>query len=118
MKAPPRRSKAATVSTHSVLSRNGKKVEDLSTSSVPLHGIEDGPVQVQVTHGVKRWQSSRDAGMTVETTCTVTIPCARDERVMADANDVASDLALRYTWENHKHIQKDLDKFVEWLERP
>lgn len=117
MRAPPKRSKAATVTAHSQLSRDGKKVDEVNTSHVPLHGIEDGPVLVQVTHGLKRWESNRESGMTIDTTCTVTIPCARDERVMADANDVAADLALQYAWKNHKHIQKDLDRFVDWLEK-
>lgn len=110
---------AATIESHSTASRGGKIINEKHVEQLMLHDIEDGPAEIQVTHGIKRWSSDRNDGMTIETTTTVRIPCARNEKVMADANNVASHLAHHWTWQNHRDVSlPDLDNFVKWLETP
>ena len=117
MKELPRRTIGATAHTHAVASKDSKKVREEDRTRDLTTDIEDGPAQVQVTHGIKRWESSRESGMTIETTCTVMIPCARDELIMQRANNYAAAMAHEFAWKDHKTIQKDLDSFVDWLEK-
>jgi|GEM_PF-6158357 hypothetical protein len=115
MRQIPKR--GATAHTHTIASKDGKKVNEEARTRDITTDIEDGPAQVQVTHGIKRWESNRESGMSVETTCTVTIPCARNENVMQRANNYAASMAHEFAWKDHKAIQGDLDRFVDWLEK-
>jgi hypothetical protein len=53
----------------------------------------DERAQVSVTRGFKSWFSTRDAGLTVESTVTVSVKCNQDEDSMSIAIDEAGKLA-------------------------
>jgi len=68
----------------------------------------DGNAKVGITHGFKKWESSRDGGLTVEATVSVTLTCNQDEKTINLAADKASDLS-------EHQAQKGLNRMMEYL---
>lgn len=55
--------------------------------------IGDGKAEVGVTRGLKTWFSTREAGMTVESTVYVQLTCGQSEKEIKEAAEEAGRLA-------------------------
>jgi hypothetical protein len=112
MRAPPKRTtRGATIETHSIASRNKtEKVGERYEHRNLLHDLPDGPATVEVGYEIKRWESDRVGGITLGTTCKVTISCARDEEVVVQANDLAADLAYHNLLRSNKAMQDQINE--------
>lgn len=99
-KPPVRRGKARVQSTVLVKNQDKEVVGHRQHDEILDVDIPAGPAGVAVTHGAKWWGSTRENGMTVESSCHVSIPCHSDTDSMELANDKASELAYRFTFKN------------------
>lgn len=77
--------------------------------------IGDGNASVSVTRGFKTWFSTRDAGMTVESTVTVTVKCAQDQDAITCATQQAGHLAEEMAARGNEEMGLHLDKFADEL---
>ena len=114
MRAPPKRTmsrKGATIETHSVATRDKtEKVQERYEHKNLIHDLPDGPAAVEVGYEIKRWESDRDGGITLATTCKVMIPCARDEEVLVQANDLAANIAYHNLHRANKTMQDQINE--------
>lgn len=86
-----------------------KKTEDyLETVVVPL-----GDGRIGVTHGKKYWCSSHCDGLTIESTCHVSLSCKQTQNSLEDANEQASKLAWAFMRHNFRRVEKDLDTYLK-----
>lgn len=75
--------------------------------------VGDGKAEVGVTRGLKTWFSTREAGMTVESTVYVKLTCDQSEdgiRAAAEeASIIAENLALEGSEEMGMHLEPLMD---------
>jgi hypothetical protein len=62
-----------------------RREKDLSGSFDMPFPIGDGVGRVEVTRGFKNWFSTREAGLTVESTVTVSVACNQDVHSILEA---------------------------------
>lgn len=72
-----------------------------------------GPASIGVTHGAKFWTSDQNSGITVESTCTVTLSCDQTLDALVQANEEASSIADKFVEENMMRMKKHVSKFLE-----
>lgn len=75
--------------------------------------LGDGNAQLTVTKGFKSWASTRDGGMTVESTVAVTLACGQTEVEIREANENASILAESMARDGFEEMKMYLDGFDE-----
>lgn len=89
----------------------------------PVRGTEDvdlprgdGKSGVTSTRGFKHWYSSRDAGISVESTISVTIPCNNNTPSIESASDYASEIALRMSEKGIEEMDEYVEDFMKEIE--
>lgn len=105
-----KRGKARAQSHVSVTDKDKEVVMQEQEDEILYTHIPAGPAGVGVTHGAKWWGSTRENGMTVESTCFVSMPCQGDTESLEKANDKASELAYRFAFKNGEKMYRQLEK--------
>lgn len=70
-----------------------RREKDIHGTEVLLFDPGDEKAQVTATRGFKSWFSARDAGLTVESTITVSVKCNQDEASINVASTQAGKVA-------------------------
>ena len=74
--------------------------------------LGDGKASVSATRGFKNWFSTREAGMTVEATVTVTLTCGQTRAAISDAVSAAGNMAEILAVEGCEEMGLHIDKFM------
>jgi hypothetical protein len=72
-----------------------------------------GPASIGVTHGAKFWTSDSNSGITVESTCAVTLSCDQTLEALTQANEEASSIADKFVEDNMQRMKKHVAKYLE-----
>lgn len=72
----------------------------------------DGKATVSVTRGFKNWFSTKEAGMTVESTVGITITCGQTPSAIADAAKAAGNMAENLAVEGCDEMGLHIDSFI------
>jgi hypothetical protein len=72
----------------------------------------DGKASVSATRGFKNWFSTREAGMTVEATVSVTITCGQTREAISNAASAAGHMAEILAVEGSEEMGLHIDKFM------
>lgn len=73
----------------------------------------DGKANVSVTRGLKTWFSTREAGMTVESTVEVRLTCGQSEAEIREAAEEAGRLAEGMALEGSEEMGLHLEPLME-----
>jgi len=87
-----------------------KNVKRNENTDLPLG---DGKAQVSQTRGFKHWYSTREAGLTVEATVSVSIACGQSEREIDAAIEEAGRIAEKHAIVGAEEMDLHLDSFVK-----
>jgi len=79
--------------------------------------VGDGNARVAVQRGFKTWFSTRDAGLTIESTVSVSIVCGQSEVEVQAAAEEAGRLAEKMAQEGAEEMGLHMDSFVKDLSR-
>ena len=85
-------------------------------SGVQPIDVPPGESTVAATRGFKHWFSTRDAGMTVESTTSVTISCERDLDSIMNAGWAAGQMAERLAKDGCNDMDLYIEKFMRETE--
>jgi len=72
----------------------------------------DGAARVTATRGFKNWFSTREAGLTVESTVSVNITCGQSVAAIEAAAEIAGNLAENLAVEGAAQMGLHMDKFA------
>lgn len=75
--------------------------------------VGDGNAEVGVTRGLKTWFSTREAGMTVESTVFVKLTCDQSEEGVKEAAEEAGRLAETLALEGSEEMGMHLEPLME-----
>jgi len=75
--------------------------------------IPPGDASVAATRGFKHWFSTREAGITVEATMTVTLSCAQEYDAIGQAAEEAGKMAEKLAVAGCEDMDLYIKKFVE-----
>lgn len=75
--------------------------------------LGDGNARVNQTRGFKHWYSTREAGLTVEATTSVSIVCGQSEAEVKAALDEASRIAETHAVQGAEEMDMHLDSFAK-----
>lgn len=73
--------------------------------------LGDGNARMSVTKGFKSWASTRDGGMTIESTVEISLACGQTEPEIREAHENASVLAESLAREGFDEMRMYLDGF-------
>lgn len=73
----------------------------------------DGNANVNVTRGLKTWFSTREAGMTVESTVSVQLTCGQSEEEIRDAAEEAGRIAEGLALDGSEEMGLHLEPLIE-----
>ncbi len=112
---PTRRGARAAVETTTTIKRGRREVyKECEKSVIETDEIvKPGIAKIDITHGKKYWCSTQVDGLSVESTCTISLNCAQKQTELDRANDQASKLAWSYMRRNFDKVKKDLNEFME-----
>jgi len=79
--------------------------------------LGDGNARVSQTRGFKHWYSTREAGLTVEATTTVSIVCGQSVAEVKKALDEASRIAETHAVRGAEEMDMHLDSFATDVSR-
>lgn len=80
--------------------------------------VGDGRSNVQATRGFKQWFSTRERGLTVESTVSVSAACGQSEAEILDAGAAVGELAVRLADNGLAQMQEEfLDVWVKQVTR-
>ena len=88
-----------------------RREKDLSGQFEMPFPIGDGVGRVEVTRGFKNWFSTRDAGLTVESTVTVSVACNQDVHSIMDAISQSAIVAEEKAKEGAEEMGAYLESF-------
>lgn len=108
-KPPTRLKTKATTHQSTIVSHRGEIVRSEQKSDVVDITTKPGSAQIGVTHGVKFWASDSSAGMTVESTCHITLSCEQRMEEIQAANEEASNLAFQLMHKNGDKMRKYIE---------
>ena len=92
--------------------REVRRTEMSKTQDVDLP-VGDGNARVAVQRGFKTWFSTREGGLTVESTVSVSIVCGQTETEVQAAAEEAGRLAEKMAQEGGEEMGLHMDSFVE-----
>jgi len=87
-----------------------KNVKRNQKTDLPLG---DGNARVGQTRGFKHWYSTREAGLTVEATVSVSIVCGQSEQEMDAAIEEAGRIAEKHAVLGAEEMDMHLDSFAK-----
>lgn len=108
---PPKRKSKATVKARTEVKKNKETVHQGEETFVRDVLVKPGEARVSVGHGKKYWCSTQADGLTVESTCHVSLGVDQDLEEIEKANEQASELAYVFMRKNYKRVLKDVDDF-------
>jgi hypothetical protein len=73
----------------------------------------DGLAGVRATRGFKHWFSTKEAGLTVESTMEVRLTCGQNEKAIMAAGEVAGQMAEQLALEGMEEMDMHIDQFVK-----
>lgn len=73
----------------------------------------DGRANVKATRGFKHWFSTREAGLTVESTIEVSLTCGQNEKAIMSAGETAGQMAEQLALEGMEEMDMHIDQFVK-----
>ena len=91
--------------------REVKKKVDMGSRETGLP-MGDGKASIGTTRGLKTWFSTREAGMTVESTVTVTLTCGQSEEEIREAANAAGKLAESLALEGSEEMGLHLEPLM------
>lgn len=114
MKIPKPRQVAQTGGSATRTNRTDGRVEKHKEYSdeVPVD-VPPGESAVAATRGFKHWFSTRDAGITVESTMTVTLSCQQDMDSVMNAGEAAGHLAEKLAIHGCEDMDLYIKKFMD-----
>jgi len=114
VRKPPQRKTAspAVISTAIAVKKKRKPMRETVEHDLVATGVPPGPAAAGVTHGMKFWASDQSSGMTIESTSSITIPCASDLVSLEKANEIASELAHKFMTHNAVKVRRNLDAYL------
>jgi len=74
--------------------------------------VPEGNARVTATRGFKNWFSTREAGLTVESTVSVMISCEQSESAISIAAEAAGELAEGLAIEGGEKMGMHMDRFA------
>ena len=92
--------------------REVERKMEMGTQNVDLP-TGDENASVNVTRGLKTWFSTREAGMTVESTVSVQLTCGQSEGEIRDAAEEAGRLAESLALEGSEEMGMHLEPLME-----
>lgn len=91
--------------------REVSKKTDMGTRDTDIP-IGDGKAGVDITRGLKTWFSTREAGMTVESTVRVRLTCGQSEEEIRGAAEEAGRLAEHLALEGSEEMGMHLEPLM------
>jgi hypothetical protein len=88
-----------------------RREKDLSGQFEMPFPIGDGVGRVEVTRGFKNWFSTRDAGLTVESTVSVSVACNQDVHSLMEAIHQAGVVAEEKAKQGAEEMGSYLESF-------
>lgn len=92
--------------------REVERITDMGTRDMDLPAGDEN-ASVSVTRGLKTWFSTREAGMTVESTVSVQLTCGQSESEIRDAAEEAGRLAESLALEGSEEMGMHLEPLME-----
>lgn len=71
----------------------------------------DGRANVRATRGFKHWFSTREAGITVESTVEVSLVCSQNEKAIMRAGEETGQMAEQLAFQGMEEMDLHIDQF-------
>ena len=113
MRKLPRKDVKADVETTTRAVKDKKEIHKEHGKFTTVLLVKPGVAGIKVTHGKKYWCNTQVDGLSVESTCTVSLKCAQEKHELDKANEQASKFAWDYMRRNFKRVEEDIREFLE-----